>query len=243
MSRRVFWIVAALVIVVLLGALYRGRYLLLSKLGCWLDVGGRPQPSDYVMVFGGSEEVRPFVAAALVKAGYARKALVVKIDTSPDENARLMPPIHEVIRQVLIHRGVGPESVVLIDRPSVDTFGEADALGAFLRSAPHAQAIVVTTHFHTRRTRWAVRRVMGEMAGRVCFVSAPSDEFVLERWWENERGWERITSEYLKLAFYVLRYSPGRVAAVVGEVLVIATAIIYLWSRARSKRALADAAS
>lgn len=57
--------------VALAGASWARGYLL-PTLARWLDVGVAPQPADYLFVLPGGEDTRPFVAAALVKAGYAR---------------------------------------------------------------------------------------------------------------------------------------------------------------------------
>ncbi len=236
MTRRRCWILAMLLVAGLLGGLYGTRGILLPAMGRWLDVGQPPQPSDYVMVLGGGEDIRPFVAAALVKAGFARKVLASTSAVSPENEAGLLPPCHEIIRQVLLCRGVPPDSILLLDHESVHTFDETQALAHFLESVPACRVIVVTSDFHTRRSRWAASRILGDRASRVSFVSAPSDDFVLDHWWQTERGFEAVTSEYLKLAFYLVRYSLTWVAAVTGMVLLMIVAAVYRRHRARSRQ-------
>lgn len=236
MSRRRRWGLALVVAFAVLAGVYGAREHLLASAGRWLDVGEPPQPSDYVMVLGGDEQMRPFVAAALVKAGFARKALASKIGDPHEQRERILPPTHEVIRQVLLHRGVAPDDVVILDRQSVHTFDETQALADFLQSVPDCRVIVVTSDFHTRRTRWVMRRVLGERAARLTFVSAPSEEYVLERWWQTERGFEVVSSEYLKLAFYLVRYHPLQVAAVVGAALLVCGAVASRRWRGRRGR-------
>ena len=39
------------------------------------------------------------------------------------------------------------------------------------------------------------------------FVSAPTDGFRMDRWWQVDAGFMAIVGEYLKLTYYVLRYT------------------------------------
>ena len=86
-------------------------------------------------------------------------------------------------------------------------FGDIRAPGGFLESARQASLTVVTSNYHTRRVRWTVARVLGERARQVTFVSAPTDEFQMDNWWQRDEGFKAIVGEYLKLTYYVLRYT------------------------------------
>ncbi len=57
-----YWIIAASAIAILVMAL--NRQALLSIAGRWLDVGGKPQQADAVVLLNGGYNTRPFVAAA-----------------------------------------------------------------------------------------------------------------------------------------------------------------------------------
>jgi uncharacterized SAM-binding protein YcdF (DUF218 family) len=186
------------------------------------------------MVLGGGEETRPFVAAALVKAGLAGKVLVPKASPSLDGEVGILPPAHEVSRSVLRHRGVADADIVILDRPVLDTYGEAVALAEFLDSAPGARVSVVTNDFHTRRARWVFRHVLGARASQVSFVAAPNERFFEASWWQFEDGFHLVVGEYLKLAYYVLRYSPRHVAVLTGVACLLAAVFAFL--RRRSTR-------
>ncbi len=183
---------------------------LLRAMAQWFDVGERPQPTDYVMVQGGDETTRPFTAAALIKAGYARYAIAAKIKQSPNVSARVLPPTHEIIRQSLIKCGVPERNILILPGEAATTFDEAAALAAFLENRPTARVLVITSDFHTRRSRWIFAGMLADRAGQVSFVSAPTDIFPLDRWWHYEEGFTTIANEYAKLAFYIVRY--GRFA-------------------------------
>ena len=181
--------------------IYLGRGYVLPPLANWLDVGVTPQSVDYVMVLPGDESLRPFVAAALVKVGLAGQVLVPKTESSPAVEDRIYPPADEVIRRVLVYRGVPQDKIVILDGKSSDTSGDALALATFLESSPNVRVAVVTNDYHTRRTRWIFAVVLGDRARQVSFVSSPTESFRADNWWESEAGFVAIVGEYLKLAF------------------------------------------
>jgi uncharacterized SAM-binding protein YcdF (DUF218 family) len=213
---------------------YAGRSWLLPAAARWLDVGEMPRAADYVMVLGGGENSRPFVAAAIVRAGLAPKVLLPRSEPTSAVLDGLIPPYHEINRQVLLKRGIPENDILLIGRDAGSTFDEARGLAEFLEARDHCRVLVVTSDFHTRRTRWIFRRVLGGRAGQLSFVSAPMDSFNPDNWWQIKEGFLNITSEYLKLAFYAFWY--GKLGHwSVG--LVLATAAVAAWLYLRRVRA------
>jgi len=172
----------------------------------WLDVGEPPRKAGCVMVLPGDEQTRPFVAAALVKAGLAEKVLVPKVFDSPQVTEGLAPPTHEIIRGVLNHCQVSDDAIVFLEGWTSSTFGDAQRLDAFLKPAETTRVMVVTNDYHSRRARWVFRRVLGQRSPRLTFVSAPTDSFVLDQWWRTESGFSAVFGEYLKLTYYAARY-------------------------------------
>jgi uncharacterized SAM-binding protein YcdF (DUF218 family) len=227
--RRRRWLIAVSLSAVALASCWAIHPCLLRAAASWLDVGGCPQSADYVMVLNGGEDSRPFAAAALVKAGWAQRALVGEVAPSAEVLDGIMPPYHEINRQVLINRGVAEAHIALLPGAAAATYDEAVVLAAFLEDRPDARVLVVTNDFHTRRSRWVFARVLGDRAGQVSFVSAPSDEFPMDRWWQSPVGFQAIGSEYLKLAFYAVRYGClGAWLAACGVLVVVA-----VWIRRR----------
>ncbi len=204
MKRRVFWrIVQYVVIVLFFVLLYLNRSFLLSQAGAFLDVSEPPRKADYVMVLGGGESTRPFVAAALVKAGYAPKVIL----TTPRLNALaedgLVPKEEEIARQVLLARGVDADDIVLPKYKRVrSTADEARLLNDFMEKHPQARFIVVTNTFHTRRARWIFQTILHDKVSRVQFVSAPTDGFGASDWWHTSKGTVTYLTEYGKLIAY-----------------------------------------
>jgi uncharacterized SAM-binding protein YcdF (DUF218 family) len=172
----------------------------------FLDVSEPPAATDYVMVLGGDKQARPFVAAALVNAGLARRILMAKIQSRADNLDGILPSEQELTRAVLVHEGVSPDAIVILDKECATTFDEASALAEFLQSRPDTSVTIVTSTCHTRRARWIFRKMLGTHAAGLHVVAAPTERFNENTWWHFESGWRRYLKEYFKLVFYIMRY-------------------------------------
>jgi uncharacterized SAM-binding protein YcdF (DUF218 family) len=199
----------------------------------WLDVGEPPRACDYVVVLPGGAETRPFVAAAMVKAGLARQALVPRVAATPDSDEGAGQSAHEIIRDVLQLRGVPRPDILLIGQDSTNTYTDAVALEQFLLARPRLTIAVVTHAYHTRRARWVFRRVLRGRADDLYMVAAPADEFDANTWWHCREGAQAYFSEYAKLIAYLPYYGGWHAW---GPVLLIGVAIGGLLLHRRARR-------
>ncbi len=199
-------IVVALFLAAAMAVAWAASGIWLPGLALWLDVGESPSRADYAMVLGGGPHTRPFVAASLVRAGLVPRVLAMPCPEPPDGGASLLVTSPELDWLVLLGEGLRDNQIVPLGSEQAHTYAEAELLAEFLRSRPEARVMVVTNGYHTRRSRWTFRNVLGRHAGQVSFVSAPVDTFILERWWKTEEGVMAVMSEYLKLLFYGVRY-------------------------------------
>jgi uncharacterized SAM-binding protein YcdF (DUF218 family) len=199
---------------------------------------GASARAEYVMLLNGGENERPFAAVAVLKAGVARQLLVTEVAPSPTVDDRLLPPSHEINRQVLLKRGIPDSDITVLPAAAATTNDEAQALAAFLCSRPSARVVVVTNDYHVPRSRWVFARVLGERAGHVSFVSAPSDQFPVDYWWQDEAAFLAIATEPFKFAFYVASYghAGGWLAACGGLALVA----FWIWHRQPALRCTKD---
>jgi uncharacterized SAM-binding protein YcdF (DUF218 family) len=201
-------LVALAVLGCLLLALYWARAKVLPPLARWLDVGEHPRPAAYVLVLGGSPRIRPFVAAEILRAGLAGRALISHVKSAHDDLSDLLPPDHEICRRVLLQSGIAADKISYLGHEHGTTYDEACSLSRFLATAPDARVLIVTNDFHTRRARWIFTRLLGPRAGAVSFVSAPSEQFQADNWWRSEEGLDFVVGENLRFLFYVLWYDP-----------------------------------
>jgi uncharacterized SAM-binding protein YcdF (DUF218 family) len=177
----------------------------LPMMASWLDVGRQAYAVDYVMVMPGDENVRPFVAAAMVRTGLARQALVPdpELPTEVDRSYQHLSQSN-MVRKVLLAQGVPASDVHLMPSPGKTTKGDLEALAARLNHHPDSTVAIVTSFYHTRRARWTARQVLGQRFDQVRIVSAPADGFDARNWWQVEDGMIVVINEYLKLAFYLV---------------------------------------
>lgn len=181
------------------------RHGLLSAAGRALNVSSPlREPVDYVMVLGGGASTRPFVAAAIVRAGLAQKVLIPRFAESDAVRDGIVPAEDAVIRQVLLRSGVSPDAVILLDAVVDSTESEAKCLADFLNEHPGMRVAVVTNDYHTRRTRLLFSRACGSRAGDLRYIGAPADEFKASNWWQFETGVILYLNEYLKLIWALL---------------------------------------
>lgn len=176
---------------------------ILAFMAHWLDVGVLPRPADYVMVLPGGPEQRPFVAAAMVRAGLAKGVLTAETQTDPANDEGLVPTTDDVLRRILMLRGVREDQIQVLPGHSKSTWTDALALSQFMREHPQATIAIVTDCYHTRRSSWVFQRVLRGDASRVFFVSARLSAVDPNSWWTTEEGLTTYLSEYSKLFFYV----------------------------------------
>jgi uncharacterized SAM-binding protein YcdF (DUF218 family) len=156
-------------------------------------------------VLTGGEETRPFVAAGLYNRGLVKEVLVPRLRPTADAADGITPPDSDLIRDVLIRRGVPADRITLLPGEVNSTADEAAALARFLDDHPDATVAIVTSDFHTRRARSIFGRALGPRAGQVNFVAAPTDRFSAADWWQTERGFETYVGETAKTAYYAVR--------------------------------------
>jgi len=123
-----------------------------------------------------------------------------------------------LIAHDLESKGVPAASVVTFDHRAADTTEEADALRRFVGQHDWHRIVLVTSSYHTRRSRYIFRKVF---PSNVSVVVAPAldSEFDPDRWWESRLGLKLFFQEsvgYL-LAMWELRNSqqPAQSAGIV----------------------------
>lgn len=205
----------------------------LSALGRWLDVGRPPEKADIAVMLNGSYNSRPFVAAALVRGGWAAKVVLNTVALHPYEASGAIPRSHEIALRILEYGGVLPKDVVLLDTSAKTTFDEAAGVAEYLHTHHVKRLLLVTEGPHMRRSVWIFRKVLAGKPVEVIPVSAPAENFNLAAWWQTEEGFLFVVSEYFKLAFYALWY--GWLTYEILAVLA-AVAILRAWFWRRRKR-------
>ncbi len=233
MQRRVKQSTACAVLLAIVVAVVYSRDASLPGLSRWLNVGESPDCADHVMILPGDETLRPLVGAAIFNSGLARNVLVPVTRVSADEKDGISLPTSEIVRHILKHRGIPNEKILSLPGASRTTFDDARALAAYLESKPQDTVIVITNAFHSRRTRYIFRQVLGPMSGRLRFVAAPNPGFADDNWWQTRSGVRIVLSENLKLAFYLVRYTDVRLWSLCGGIILMVCGLLW-WRSGRS---------
>src|SRR5262249_47011517 len=105
----------------------------------------------------------------------------------------------ELLREILVRRGVAADAVVELPGEVASTRDEARVLRQFLEMHPGHSVAVITSDYHTRRARSIFAAQLGNCAGQVHLVAAPTERFHATDWWHYEQGWKMYTGEYVKI--------------------------------------------
>ncbi len=180
---------------VLLVALHRP---LLSAAGRFLIVADPLERADVIVVLsGGRADERVGQAAALFKERMAPLLLL-----SGGESLMGISVPDLLRRQALAH-GV-PASALLYERSSTSTAEQARYLRPILERRGVRRAIVVTSSYHTRRTRLLFRRAFDRSPVDIRVYPVRQDWFRPEDWWTRDQDTETVILEYIKLTLALI---------------------------------------
>ena len=199
--RRGIQVAAALVALLLV--LYLARTAVLSGLAGWLDVDTPPSHADAIFLLNGEENTRPLHAAALWRAGHAPRIVIARAHEGPALGL-VRENVTDLATDLLQLHGVPRDSITVLNLGDgvTSTADEAIAFAAYARNHAIDTAIVVTSAFHGRRSRWVFRR---EVPAEIIMSTVDDWQFDASNWWRYERGLIAYIQEYIKFVHYVVQ--------------------------------------
>ena len=198
-GRRLGAALAAFLLVVALLLLLRGP--LLRSAARFLTVADPLEHADAILMFAGDIDARPPRVAELFRQGLASRVVLVRPEDRAAQRLADVPNESELARRILIRLGV-PDSVITIvaaESPATSTREEALIFAAYAERTGVARVIAVTSAYHTRRARWALRRALESDSVRLMMAPARHERFDETNWWRSEEGLLAYVTEYLKL--------------------------------------------
>ena len=169
--------------------------------GSWLVVEDPLVKSKAIVVLSGSMPMRAVEAARLYRAGYAPEIWLTR-SAEPGETLKGMgiPFTGEEYynKLVLLHEGVPPEAIHLLEPRIVNTVDEIRAVAAVLVPEKNDSVIFVTTKAHTRRLRLLWRRLAPEQ-NQAIVRAAVGDPFDPRHWWRTTTDALDVVREVLGL--------------------------------------------
>ncbi len=167
------------------------------------------EKSDAIVVLSGSVADRWLEAADLYLEGYAPRILLSpgRIDRAEEiareRGVRLMSGA-EVQRYALEQLKIPGEAISVMPRSVDNTADEAAVTRGIAARNGWTRLIVVTSKYHTRRTRFAFCREFRGTPVTIRVRASRYDEAAPENWWRGRGDIRDVLNEYEKLLLYRL---------------------------------------
>ena len=196
MRRLLLLLLVVALAVVLIDGLRRP---LLNAVGRFLIVADRLDRADVIIVLsGGRGDERVRQAAELYHQGYAPLVLL----SGGEEMAGISVP--EMLRRQALALGIPPDAL-LSEPDSTSTAEQARFLRPLLEPRGIKRAIIVTSSYHSRRTRYLFRKGFQGSGIDLRVYPVQRDLFNPDGWWTREQDTESLVLEYIKLMLAVIR--------------------------------------
>ena len=185
---------------------------LFRGIGSFLVVEDPLEPAAAIIPLGGQIPFREMEAAKLYRDGWAPRVIIVRAALSAEAAALQALKIKkaegwEVSDEVLRQQGVPASAIVVPKDEGVGTLEELQAAYAVLPNKD-APVILVTSKYHTRRTRITWNYVTGGKSQPIV-RAASGDPFDPERWWHERSFVLSVVREYLGLINYYAGFPIG----------------------------------
>lgn len=189
-----------LVVALAVLVLYLARAPLLTAAGRFLIVEDPLEPADVILVLAGNASTRPQKAAELHRDGWAPAIVIPRPEDTLANELDIMPNFTDAAVAMMQQLGVPRSSIVVLTVPggSTSTVDDVRMFRGYAVQHGVRRAIVVTSNFHARRTRWALRKVMRGHPLDIMMAPAEDPRFDASNWWKHEDGLVSYAQEYLK---------------------------------------------
>jgi uncharacterized SAM-binding protein YcdF (DUF218 family) len=161
-----------------------------------------PVQSDAIVILLGNSYDRSSRAAELYRQGLAPIILMGRTVAGASYDDEI-----EMHRRVLRGGGVPADAIRVLPGEVVkNTHDEALRVRDYVRTHPVRRITVVTTAYHTARTRWTFRRVLGGSGVEVRMAVSEDPRFTEANWYLNDDGIKMYMSELCKFIYYRIAY-------------------------------------
>jgi len=167
-------------------------------------VNDPPAKADAIVVLGGGANFRSFEAVRLYQAGWAPLVLVMNSELRATDRAGLTIPEAELVRRILLSNAVPAAAIQILGTNLASTHDEALTLKEWSNNSHAASFLIPTGPFHSRRVRWAFRKVFRDVPARLTVTSINPEE--CQNWWQHEKVLIDFQNEVVKFGYYVIRY-------------------------------------
>ena len=184
----------------MLVVLYLLHNRLLSFFGTFLVVNDILDKSDAIVVLGSDPRgMREDWAAILYKKGLGKKIIMCGYQVGWQASTA------EIMKRHALALGV-PEGAIILDYGwnNNGTWDNAINCLKIVRENNFKSAIVVTSNYHTRRSRYAFKKVFRDSNVRILISPCPGGSFAPGEWWKSRELSKSVFLEYTKLIYYFM---------------------------------------
>jgi uncharacterized SAM-binding protein YcdF (DUF218 family) len=203
---------SAFLFLLLLLSLVLFRSPVLTALANFLIVSDPLQKADVIAILSGVATTRCPKAAELFRDGWAERIVLTKSHYPAEEGALQRYGIHalefhEQCVAILQFLHVPDSAVEVLEGYNESTADESEKLRRYLRERSLKRMLLVTSNFHTRRSRLLFRRRLHGTGTEVA-VQAAGPDFLFDphAWWTRRLNRKVLLQEYEALIFYTFRY-------------------------------------
>ncbi len=161
-----------------------------------------PSPSDLIVLLSGDAGARSQTGLELFNRGYGKYILL----TGLEDGERAIQPYYLNWRaQFLLDSGVNKDRILTEGRAK-NSWEEARYTLALMKQRKWKSLVVVSDPPHLRRLQWVWGKIFRDSDIKVAFAASKPSWWDEKKWWENEHSVKFVVMEYLKLAYYHLKY-------------------------------------
>jgi uncharacterized SAM-binding protein YcdF (DUF218 family) len=204
---RLFKCVAVLVAGLLLAGFASGP--ILRGIALFLIVEDPLDRAAAIVALAGQTPFREMEAAKLYHTGFAPHVVIVAGGPTNESEALealgfKIPQTWELSREVLIQQGVPATAILVLMSKAGGTLEELQAVYSAMTSKD-APVILVTSKYHTRRTRLTWQHVTAGKSQPIV-RAATGDPFEPNHWWHKPSFALSVVHEYFGLVYYYARF-------------------------------------
>lgn len=200
----------ALLVVALLLALsaaaafpFAGRFLIIDE---------PLQPADAILVLAGTRTVRWLEGVDLYRAKLSSTivispGMVEQGEVELRSRGIRYPAEADIVRDAMLQLGIPESAITILPGPLDNTADEASHMRELAQTRGWKSVLVVTSKYHTRRSRFAFEREFRGTGMRIQVRGSRYDGASPNDWWKHRSDVRYVVSELQKLAAYRLGLS------------------------------------
>jgi uncharacterized SAM-binding protein YcdF (DUF218 family) len=173
------------------------------KAGSFLAMGpSQLAPVDLIVILGGDTGARSMRGTELYRQGFAPWILLTGLEEGEAQTRSFYLNWRS---QYLVHGGIPPKRI-LFDANSQTTWDEARNTLELMKKRAWRRVIVVSDPPHMRRLHWVWGKAFKGSGLEYSLCASKPSWWDERKWWRNESSAKFVIAEYLKMAFYFIKY-------------------------------------